>query len=307
MDTTLNLSTGRIEECLAMGTTDKRVFLADDKRWHALVKRDPRACGEFVYGVLTTGVYCRPACASRLPKRENVRFFETSMEAKQAGFRPCKRCNPDARDQEQPHTRAVLKACKRIDEADAPPSLKELAEDAGLSPFHFQRVFKKIVGVTPKQYAMERRAGRLREHLRKDSTITGAMYDAGFGSSSRFYEKATPTLGMKPSSYKNGGQDVRIRFAIVPCFLGLVLVAATGQGLCAIDFGDTAEALKENLRRRFPKAVFQDPDSQFTAMIAKVLAFLEEPGSRSPWHSSRCTRHSVSEACLAGLAGNSAR
>lgn len=277
MDTTLNLSTGLIEECLAMGTTDKRAFIADDKRWHALVKRDPRACGEFVYGVLTTGVYCQPACASRLPKRENVRFFETSMEAKQAGFRPCKRCNPDARDQEQPHTRAVLKACKRIDEADAPLSLKELAEDAGLSPFHFQRVFKKIVGVTPKQYAMERRAGRLREHLRKDSTITGAMYDAGFGSSSRFYEKATPTLGMKPSSYKNGGQDVRIRFAIVPCFLGLVLVAATGQGLCAIDFGDTAEALKENLRRRFPKAAVQGSDPDFTAMVAKVLAVLEEP------------------------------
>ena len=111
-----------------------------------------------------------------------------------------------------------------------------------------------MVGVTPKQYAMEKRASRLREHLRKDSTITEAMYDAGFGSSSRFYEKATPTLGMKPSTYKNGAQDVRIRFAIVPCFLGLVLVAATAQGICAIDFGDTAEALKENLRRRFPKA-----------------------------------------------------
>jgi len=277
MDTTVNLSTGLIEECLAMGTTDKRVFLFDDERWHALVKRDPRACDEFVYGVLTTGVFCRPTCASRLPNRENIRFFETSMEAKQAGFRPCKRCNPDARDQEQPHTRAVLEACKRIDEADAPLSLKELAEDAGLSPFHFQRVFKKIVGVTPKQYAVERRAGRLREHLRKDSTVTGAMYDAGFGSSSRFYEKATPTLGMKPAVYKNGGQDVRIRFAIVPCFLGLVLVAATGQGLCAIDFGDTAEALRDNLRRRFPKAVFQDPDPHFTAMIAKVLAFLGNP------------------------------
>lgn len=277
MDTTVNLSTGLIEECLAMGTTDKRVFLADNERWQALVKRDPRACDEFVYGVLTTGVFCRPTCASRLPNRENVRFFETSMEAKKAGFRPCKRCNPDARDQEQPHNRAVLEACKRIDEADAPLSLKELAEDARLSPFHFQRVFKKIVGVTPKQYAVERRAGRLREHLRKDSTITGAMYDAGFGSSSRFYEKATPTLGMKPSVYKNGGQDVRIRFAIVPCFLGLVLVAATGQGLCAIDFGDTAETLSENLRRRFPNAVFQDPDPQFTAMIAKVLAFLGNP------------------------------
>ncbi len=277
MDTTVNLSTGLIEECLAMGTTVKRVFSPDDERWQALVKRDPQACDEFAYGVLTTGVYCRPACASRLPNRENVRFFETSMEAEQAGFRRCKRCNPDARDQEQPHTRAVLKACKRIDEDEPLPSLKELAHDAGLSPFHFHRVFKKIVGVTPKQYAMERRAGRLREHLRKDSTITGAMYDAGFASSSRFYEKAAATLGMKPSVYKNGAQDVRIQFAIVPCFLGFVLVAATAQGICAIDFGDTAEALKENLRRRFPKAVFQNPDPQFAAMIGQVLAFLEEP------------------------------
>ena len=277
MDTTVNLSTGLIEECLAMGTTDKRVFLADDERWQAVVKRDPRTCDEFVYGVLTTGVYCRPACASRLPNRKNVRFFETSMEAEQAGFRPCKRCRPETPERKEAHALTVLKACKRIDEAETPPSLKELAEGARLSSFHFQRVFKKIIGVTPKQYAMERRAGRFRDHLRKSSTITGAMYDAGFASSSRFYERATVTLGMKPSAYKNGAQDVRIRFAIAPCFLGLILVAATAQGICAIDFGDTIEALKENLRRRFPKAEVQGSDPGFTAMVAKVLAVLEEP------------------------------
>ena len=277
MNTTENISTGLIEERLAMGTTDTKAFLSDDDHWQALVKRDPRACDEFVYGVLTTGVYCRPACASRLPNRENVRFFETSMEAEQAGFRPCKRCRPEKPDWKEAHALAVLKACKRIDEAETPPSLKELAEGACLSSFHFQRVFKKIIGVTPKQYAMERRAGRLREHLRKDSTITGAMYDAGFGSSSRFYERATVTLGMKPSAYKNGAQDVLIRFAIAPCFLGLILVAATAQGICAIDFGDTIEALKENLRRRFPKAEVQGSDPGFTAMVAKVLAVLEEP------------------------------
>ncbi len=282
MDTTVNLSTGLIEECLAMGTTVKRVFSPDDERWQALVKRDPQACGEFVYGVLTTGVYCRPACASRLPNRENVRFFGNREEAEQAGFRPCRRCRPDAPGRDEPHIRAVLKACKRMHEDEPPPSLKELARDAGLSPFHFQRVFKKIVGVTPKQYAMERRAARLREHLRMDSTVTGAMYDAGFSSSSRFYEKAAATLGMKPSVYKNGAQDVRICFAIVPCFLGLVLVAATAKGICAIDFGDTAEALKENLRRRFPKAAFQNPDPQFAAMIGQVLAFLEEPHPDRP-------------------------
>ena len=277
MDTTVNLSTGLIEECLAMGTTDKRVFLADDERWQAVVKRDPRTCDEFVYGVLTTGVYCRPACASRLPNRKNVHFFETSMEAEQAGFRPCKRCRPETPERKEAHALTVLKACKRIDEAETPPSLKELAEGARLSSFHFQRVFKKIIGVTPKQYAMERRAGRFRDHLRKSSTITGAMYDAGFASSSRFYERATVTLGMKPSAYKNGAQDVLIRFAIAPCFLGLILVAATAQGICAIDFGDTIEALKENLRRRFPKAEVQGSDPGFTAMVAKVLAVLEEP------------------------------
>jgi AraC family transcriptional regulator of adaptative response/methylated-DNA-[protein]-cysteine methyltransferase len=267
---------------LAMGRTGKRVFLSDDDRWEALVKRDPRACDQFVYGVLTTGVYCRPACPSRLPNRENVRFFETSMEAEQAGFRPCKRCKPESTEWRQPQTRAVLKACRMIAEADESLSLKELAHAVDMSPFHFQRVFKKIIGVTPKQYAMERRTGRLREHLRKDSTITGAMYDAGFASSSRFYEKAAATLGMKPSVYKNGAQDVRIRFAIVPCFLGLVLIAATAQGICAIDFGDTTEALKENLSRRFPKAVFQDPDPRFTKMIRQVLAFLEEPHRGRP-------------------------
>jgi len=278
MEMTSNKSMGLLDEwTLPMGPKDMKVFLSDDERWEALVRRDPQAGGDFVYGVLTTGVYCRPTCASRLPNRENVRFFETCTEAEKAGFRPCKRCKPDAPDLEQPHTRAVLKACKRIDEADTFPSLKELAHSAGLSPFHFQRLFKKIVGVTPKQYAMQERSNRIREHLREDSTVTDAMYRAGFGSSSRFYEKATATLGMKPSAYKNGALDMRIRFAIVPSVLGLVLVAATPQGICAIDLGDTAEALKEELHRRFPKAEFQAPDPEFAAMVSKVLTFLEDP------------------------------
>jgi AraC family transcriptional regulator of adaptative response/methylated-DNA-[protein]-cysteine methyltransferase len=254
-----------------------KTLLSDDDRWEALKKRDPQAYGAFVYGVLTTGVYCRPACASRLPNRENVRFFESGKEAEQAGFRPCKRCKPETPEREQPPIRAVLEACRRIDEAEAPPSLKELAAAAGLSVFHFQRLFKKIVGVTPKQYAMQNRSNRLRAHLARGSTVTEAMYDAGFGSSSRFYEKATPTLGMKPSLYRKGAQDVPIRFAVVRCFLGLVLVAATGQGICSIDFGDTAEALMENLRRRFPKAMFLDPDPRFTDTVKSVLAFLENP------------------------------
>lgn len=278
MEMTLNKSTALFDEwTLPVESRDMKTFLSDEGRWQALVQRDPHACGEFVYGVLTTGVYCRPTCASRLPNRENVRFFDTGKEAEQAGFRPCKRCRPQAADWTQPQIHTALKACKMIDEADTPPSLKELARACGLSPFHFQRLFKKILGVTPKQYAVERRESLLRKHLKEDSTITEAMYHAGFGSSSRFYEKATATLGMKPSLYKNGAQDVRIRFAIVPCFLGLVLVAATAQGICAIDFGSTAEALKADLRRRFPKAEFQAPDPVFTAMIARILTFLEDP------------------------------
>jgi len=277
MEMTTDISMGLIERCLPMEHEDMKAFLSDDERWEALVQRDPQAGGEFVYGVLTTGVYCRPKCASRLPNRENVRFFKTSMEAEQADFRPCKRCKPESTDWKQPQTGAVLKACKMIAEADTPPSLSELAHAAGLSLFHFHRLFKKIVGVTPKQYAMEKRASLVREHLQEDATITQTMYQAGFGSSSRFYEKATATLGMKPSTYKNGAQDMRIRFAIVPSWLGLVLVAATAQGICAIDFGNTPEALKEDLRRRFPKAEFQDPDPNFTAMIAQILTFLEGP------------------------------
>jgi AraC family transcriptional regulator of adaptative response/methylated-DNA-[protein]-cysteine methyltransferase len=254
-----------------------KAFLSPDDRWKALVERDVQAGGEFLYGVLTTGVYCRPTCASRRPNRDNVRFFETSQEAEQAGFRPCKRCRPETPDWKPPQIRTVLKACKMMDEAETPPSLKDLAHASGLSAFHFQRLFKRVVGVTPKQYAAERRASLIRKHLKENSTVTEAMYLAGFGSSSRFYEKATATLGMKPSAYKNGARDKQIRFAIVPCYLGLVLVAATRQGVCAIDFGNTAGALKEELRRRFPKAEFQAPDRDFTAMIARILTFLEAP------------------------------
>ena len=254
---------------LPMEKTGAKALLSDDDRWEALTKRDPQACGAFVYGVVTTGVYCRPTCASRLPNRENVRFFRNSRDAEHAGFRPCKRCRPKAPEWEQPHIHSIMEACKKIDEVAEPPSLKELATGAGLSVFHFQRLFKKIVGVTPKQYALEQRANRVRERLTQGATVTEAMYDAGFGSSSRFYEKATPTLGMKPSIYKNGAPDMQIRFAVVPCFLGLVLVAATSQGICAIDFGDTAESLEKNLRGRFPKAVFQNPDPQFKAVIGK--------------------------------------
>jgi AraC family transcriptional regulator of adaptative response/methylated-DNA-[protein]-cysteine methyltransferase len=249
----------------------------DQTRWEAIVQRNRQADGVFVYGVLTTGVYCRPGCPSRLPDRENVRFFDTSEEAERAGFRPCKRCSPNAPERQGTHAEAIVQACKTIEESEEPPSLNELAEAAGLSPFYFHRLFKKIVGVTPKQYALQKRLNRVRAHLQQGSTVTEAVYEAGFASSSRFYHDTTTTLGMKPTDYKNGAHGMYIRYAIARSYLGWVLVAATAQGICTVDFGDSPEILKEGLRARFPKAELQDSDPGFDALVAKVLAFIESP------------------------------
>jgi AraC family transcriptional regulator of adaptative response/methylated-DNA-[protein]-cysteine methyltransferase len=254
-----------------------KTFLMDHKRWRALVKRDPEALGAFYYGVLTTGVYCRAGCRSRLPRRENVRFFDTGEQAQEAGFRPCRRCRPDLAAADSAQVRVVHEACRFIEKAESSPSLRELADIAGLSRFYFQRLFKKIVGITPKQYALEKRSSRVREHLQKKRTVAEAVYQAGFASSSRFYEKATATLGMQPRAYQNGAPEQLIRFAVTSSRLGLVLVAATDKGICAIEFGRSPETLQEQLRRRFPKAEFQEPDPHFKAMIKQALAFLESP------------------------------
>ena len=252
-------------------------FLSNHERWQALVKRDPEAFGAFYYGVLTTGVFCRAGCRSRLPKQENVRFFNTCDQAQKAGFRPCRRCRPDIPAENRSQIQAILKACRAIEKAEFPPSLQELADTAGFSRFYFQRLFKKIIGITPKQYALEKRSSRVREHLQKKRTVTEAVYQAGFAASSRFYEKATATLGMQPRAYQKGAPEQLIRFAVTPSRLGLVLVAATDKGICAIEFGRSPETLQEQLRRRFPKAEFQEPDPHFKAMIKQVLAFLESP------------------------------
>ncbi len=261
-----------------MEKSNEALFLTDEARWEALVQRERQADGRFVYGVLTTGIYCRPTCASRRPNRENVLFFSAGDQAEQAGFRPCKRCRPNAADNsESPQTQAIIKACQTIETAETAPSLNELAQAAGLSPYHFQRLFKKVVGVTPKQYAMEHRLNRVRRHLQQDSTVTEAVYNAGFASSSRFYEKAAHSLGMKPSVYQKGAQAMPIKFATTPSYLGWVLIAATGQGLCAIDFGDAPETLQARLRARFPQADLQADDPDFQATVSQLLAFLEAP------------------------------
>ena len=251
---------------------------SNQARWEMILQRDRSAGNDFVYGVLTTNIYCRPGCTSRRPKRENVRFFDSSAEAERAGFRPCKRCRPDAPDMEAAHGAAIIQACKAIEESEEPPRLNDLAQAVGLSPFHFHRLFKNAVGVTPKQYALEKRLGRARGNLKQSATITEALYDAGFASSSRFYQQSDAALGMKPSDYKNGGRGLTIRYAIAPCDLGLALVAATDAGICAIALGDSPASLQDDLRRRFPQAELRDNDPGLDAAVKQVLAFIESPG-----------------------------
>jgi AraC family transcriptional regulator of adaptative response/methylated-DNA-[protein]-cysteine methyltransferase len=260
-----------------MDSSNTKTYTTDDERWAALVQRDPQADGAFLYGVKTTGIYCRPTCPSRLPNRENVRFFDTPRAAEEAGFRPCKRCDPQSPHRQDRQRQTVLQVCRLIETSDEPPALADLAAAVGLSPFYLHRTFKRIVGVTPKQYAMEQRLNRVRAHLQDSPTVTDAIYEAGFASSSRFYEEAGMTLGMKPSTYRKGGRGARIRFAAAQCSLGWALIAATDQGVCTIDLGDAPGPLEDRLRARFPESELVEGDSEFVRWTEQILAFLDAP------------------------------
>ena len=252
-------------------------FSSDGQRWKAILARDQRADGAFLYAVRSTGVYCRPTCSSRLPQRENVVFFTSSSAAEAAGFRPCKRCSPRDASAREHHRVAIIRACKLIEDSEEQPRLKHLAAAVGMSSSHFHRLFKEIVGVTPKAYATTLRMDRLRSGLTPGSSITQSIYDAGFSSVSRFYERSRATLGMTPSTYKNGAAGLRIRVAVANSFLGLLMVAATDRGLCSIDLGDTPQSLRERLQKRFPKAEFCQDDSGFAEWVSRVVAFIEAP------------------------------
>jgi AraC family transcriptional regulator, regulatory protein of adaptative response / methylated-DNA-[protein]-cysteine methyltransferase len=252
-------------------------FLSDEARWEAVRRRDPAADGAFYYSVRTTGVYCRPSCAARLARRENVDFHLTCADAERAGFRPCKRCRPNEAGLAERHAAAVAKACGLIDGADEMPSLDVLADAAGLSRYHFHRVFKAVTGVTPKAYADARRGERVRQELARSETVTQAIYGAGFNSNGRFYAASDSLLGMTPTQYRTGGNGNVIRFAVGECSFGSILVAATDKGVCAIEFGDDPDALVHALQDRFPKAQLVGGDRTFEQLVAKVVGFIEAP------------------------------
>ena len=250
---------------------------ADDGRWAAVVARDKAADGTFVTAVRTTGIYCRPSCTARRPLRENVSFYESNEEAEAAGFRACKRCKPNAPAGEGEHTAKIAEACRMIEIAETPPKLDELAISAGMSPYHFHRVFKAVTGVTPKAYAVAHRQNRVRDALKGDKSVTEAIYEAGFNSSGRFYADAAKSLGMKPGEFRAGGANIEIRHATAPCSLGQILVAATDKGVCAIFFGDDPKALDQELHNRFPRAKLIAGDREFGKLVAKVVAYVEAP------------------------------
>ena len=218
--------------------TDHDSYQTDDARWRAVVTRDPDSEGAFFYSVSTTGVYCRPTCGSRRPLREHTRFHDTWRRAESAGYRACKRCKPNDISESESHARAVEAACRRIESAEETPTLTELAEGAGYSSYHFHRLFKRHTGVTPKAYAQAHRSKKIKFRLRKRDAVTDAIYEAGYGAGSRFYEESNARLGMTPTQFKQGGAGRKIRYTIAGSSLGLLLIAATAKGICLIHFGE---------------------------------------------------------------------
>ena len=251
----------------------------DAARWAALAVRDARADGTFVYAVRTTGVYCRPSCAARAARPENVSFHRTCAEAEAAGFRPCRRCRPDEPALAERRAEAVARACRSIETAETMPSLAALARAAGLSAYHFHRVFKDVTGVTPKAYAAAHLAAAVARRLPGAASVTEALYEAGYGAASRFYAGGAPRLGMAPAAYRTGGAGLRIRFGIGACSLGAILVAATEAGVCAILLGDAPEPLLHDLQDRFPAAEIEGGDPAFEGWMAQVIGFVEAPGT----------------------------
>ena len=239
-----------------------------DTQWQSVMDRDARQDGRFVFAVRTTGVYCRPSCPSRRPRRESVEFFADPKQAERAGYRPCLRCKPT---QLSTQVRAVAKARQLLDNAERILTLAELSAAAGVSPFYLQRIFKRATGLSPREYQAARRMSDVKQGLRKGADVTTALYDAGFGSSSRLYEKSTQELGMTPGTYRRGGKQEHISYAVARSLLGHVLVAATGRGLCAVRFGENAGELERGLRQEFHAATIVRDDEGLQPYVRPVL------------------------------------
>ena len=247
-----------------------------DGWWQAVLDRNEKFDGTFVYAVESTGVYCRPSCPSRRPQRDKVRFFLLPEAAEQSGYRPCLRCKPNQTEIFDPHAKMVRQACRLIEEQDSevPLTLKELASRMDISSFHFQKIFKRIMGITPRQYSEACRLHRLKSLVKEGKDITCALYEAGYSSSSRLYEKATARLGMTPGTYLRGGKGVDIRYTIADCTLGRLMIAATRKGICFVSLGDSDAALKAGLFAEYPEADIRKDDNTLKEWVEALLAHL---------------------------------
>lgn len=252
-------------------------FHTDDERWAAVARRDKRAARAFFYCVLSTGIYCRPGCPSRLAHRQNVRFHLTAAAAEADGFRPCKRCRPGDSGHVSAGAAAVARACQLLDCTADTPSLAELAAAVNLSPWHFHRVFRATTGLTPRAYAAARRGLRVKKTLLERETITDALYRAGYGSSSAFYKDTTKNLGMTPRTFRSRGCGETIQYAVTRCALGHALIAATDKGVCDIALGNDAATLVRDLRDRYAGAMLTRADRRLRGWIARVVQLIEEP------------------------------
>src|SRR5262245_50443458 len=259
----------------AMATVPVTERLNETAQWDAVMGRDRTADGLFVYAVTSTGVFCRPSCSSRRPRRDRVVFFDGPAGAQAAGYRACKRCVPERSAAEDPWIEKVRRATAYLTRVEGQPSLARLAARVGGSPYHLQRNFKRIVGLTPREYADARRLESVKRHLRGGEDVTGAMLDAGYGSSSRFYERAAPKLGMSPTAYRRGGAGQRISYAIVDSPLGRLLVAATERGVCRVSMGTSDVELERGLRREYQAATIEADAGALSKSTTAILDHLE--------------------------------
>lgn len=249
-------------------------------RWEAVLRRDKRFDGRFVFAVRSTGIYCRPSCPARRSRPANVTFFEAPAAAEQAGFRACRRCRPLEAGTESLHADAVERLCRHIENhLDRPLRLAELAGVVGMGPHHLHRTFKRIMGITPRQYAAARRLGAVKASLKGGRPVTEAIYEAGYGSSSRLYERATKRLGMTPGTYQRGGRGMRIVYTVTPSALGVLLVAATERGLSAVYLGDSEAELESALHNEYPAAEIRRDDQSHRRWVSAVLDLLRSPDS----------------------------